>query len=122
MSAHRSAHRKLMRVLSLTALSLFSWAAFAQQSPAPNAQPPPSAAVPLQLTLKQAVQLGLKQNPQRAIAQILVSESDRNRQIARSVLLPQAAVNGHASLDQYNLQSVEAGPRGAAGPYQIIEA
>jgi len=122
MSAHRSAHRKLMRVLSLTALSLFSWAAFAQQSPAPNAQPPASAAAPLQLTLKQAVQWGLKQNPQRAIAQILVSESDRNRQIARSVLLPQVAVNGHASLDQYNLQSVEAGPRRAAGPYQVIEA
>src|ERR1700761_8426164 len=76
----------------------------------------------LQLTLKQAVQLGLKQNPERVIARILVAESERNRQIARSVLLPQAGVKSRAALSQYNFQSVEAGPRAAAGPFQVFEA
>jgi predicted PurR-regulated permease PerM len=42
----------------------------------------------LQLSLKEAVQLALKENPQRIIAQLLVSESDRNSQIARAALLP----------------------------------
>jgi outer membrane protein len=84
------------------------------------------AAVPsgtLQLTLKDSVQLALKQNPQRIIARILVSESDRDSQIARSSLLPQASVSAQAALSQYNLQSVEAiQPRKSAGPYQFIEA
>jgi outer membrane protein TolC len=77
----------------------------------------------LQLTLKEAVQLSLKQNPQRIIAQLLVSESDRNSQIARSALLPQASIAASSSLNQYNLNSVEATPpRKAAGPYQFVEA
>jgi outer membrane protein len=96
----------------------------AQQSTATNSSSASSAQTgdtPLQLTLKQAVQLGLKQNPQRVISQILVSESQRNMQISRSVLLPQAAITGRAALSQYNLQSVEAGPRVGAGPYQFLE-
>jgi outer membrane protein TolC len=68
-------------------------------------QAPPGAPGVLQLTLKQAVQLALKQNPQRIIAQILVSESDRSSQIARSALLPQAAITGRGAKSQYNLQS-----------------
>jgi outer membrane protein len=77
----------------------------------------------LQLTLKQAVQLALKQNPQRIIAQLLVSESDRRSQVARSALLPQAKLTAQAALSQYNLQTVESAPRPtAAGPYQFIEA
>src|SRR5271170_4321506 len=86
-------------------------------------QPPTGRPAPLQLTLKQAVQLALKQNPQRVIAQLLVSESDRNSQIARSALLPQANVEGQGSINQYNLQSIEKiQPRATAGPFQIIEA
>jgi hypothetical protein len=69
------------------------------------------------------VRLALKQNPQRVIAQLLVSESDRNSQIARSVLLPQARVEAHASLNQYNNVSIERSPtRAALGPFQFIEA
>ena len=85
-------------------------------------QAPPGAPGVLQLTLKQAVQLALKQNPQRIIAQILVSESDRSSQIARSALLPQAAITGLGAKSQYNLQTVESSPRRAAGPYQFIQA
>src|SRR5579863_462564 len=77
----------------------------------------------LQLTLKQAVQLALKQNPQRVIARILISESDRNSQIARSALLPHAAVAAGAALNQYNVQSIERAPmRGGVGPFQVIQA
>jgi len=91
-------------------------AAFAQQPPAA----PPA---PLQLTLKQAVQVALKQNPQRVIAQLLVSESDRTSQIARSALLPQANVAASGSINQYNFQSIERAPtRAPAGPFQVIEA
>jgi outer membrane protein len=77
----------------------------------------------LQLTLKEAVQLALKQNPQRVIAQLLVSESDRNSQIARSALLPQASIAASGSLNQYNIQSIEhSHERQAAGPFQFVQA
>jgi outer membrane protein TolC len=102
----------LMAILQLS----LPLASFAQQPPAA----PPA---PLQLTLKQAVQLALKQNPQRLIAQILVQESDRNSQIARSALLPQANVAASGAVNQYNVQSIERAPkREGLGPYQIINA
>jgi len=86
-------------------------------------QPPAAPPAPLQLTLKQAVQLALKQNPQRVIAHLLVSESDRNSQMARSALLPQANVAASASLNQYNFQSIERNPKPVdAGPFQVIQA
>lgn len=117
----------------LIALPALGGAAFGQQAADSNARAfvqsggtagsaGEAAGGALQLTLKEAVQLGLKQNPERVIARILLAESERNRQIARSALLPQAGVKGRAALGQYNLQSVEAGPRAAAGPYQFIEA
>src|SRR5580698_8139293 len=94
----------LMAVLQLS----LPLAAFAQQ-------PPPAPPAPLQLALKQ--------NPQRLIAQILVQESDRNSQIARSALLPQANVAAAGSVNQYNFQSIERAPvRSPAGPFQVIEA
>ena len=84
------------------------------------AGPPPAQ---LQLTLKEVVQLALKQNPQRVIARLLVFESERNSQIARSALLPQADVEAHGSINQYNFQSIERAPKpAAAGPFQVIEA
>jgi outer membrane protein TolC len=86
-------------------------------------QPPAVPSGTLQLTLKEAVQLALKQNPQRVIAQLLVSESDRNSQIARSPLLPQASMKADGAINQYNFQTIERSrARVAAGPYQYIEA
>jgi outer membrane protein len=81
-----------------------------------------SSPATVHLTLKEAVQLALKQNPQRLIAQILVLESDRNSQIARSALLPQAGISAAGVRSQYNLQSVERHTREGAGPYQFVEA
>lgn len=103
-------------------LFVFSQASLPHGSRAqqPSATQPPAA---LRLTLKDAVQLALKQNPQRVIAQILISESDRNSQIARSALLPQADIAAAAVRNQYNLQTVERHfPRATAGPYQFIQA
>src|ERR1700747_1082641 len=102
-------------------LLLFLQASFPVGSSAQ--QPSPGSPGPLQLSLKQAVQLALKQNPQRVIAHLLVFESDRNREIAVSALLPQAHVEGRGSINQYNFQSIERAPkRSPAGPFQVIEA
>jgi outer membrane protein len=107
--------RRFFVLLCVCLQALLPLNAFSQQ--------PATGSGALQLTLKQAVELALKQNPQRIIAQILVSESDRNSQIARSALLPQAAIAADGFIQQYNLQSVESLPqRKAAGPYQSIEA
>ena len=98
---------------------------FAQQPTAqqPAAQQPsPGPPGSLQLTLKQAVQLALKQNPQRVIARLLAFESDRNRDIALSALLPQARIEGQGSINQYNFQSIEHTKRSVAGPFQVIQA
>ncbi len=87
----------------------------AQTNPAPSAQP-------LRLTMKEAVRLALKQNPQVVAARLLSLESDRNRQIARSPLLPQADLTGTTALHQYNLQSVEFEAKATpAGPFQYIQ-
>jgi len=108
--------RQIPILLALLLQVAFAIASSAQQTS-------PASTGLLRLTLKEAVQLALKQNPQRIIAQLLVSESDRNSQIARSALLPQANMEAHGALSQYNLNSVEARPpRLRAGPYQFIEA
>jgi outer membrane protein len=96
--------------------TLFPLASFGQQQTAAS-----SSAI-VQLTLKQAVQLALHQNPQRVIARLLVFESDRNSQIARSPLLPQASIEANGSLNQYNFQSIERTHRADAGPFQVIQA
>jgi outer membrane protein TolC len=86
-------------------------------------QGPAGSPAVVRLTLKDTVQLALKQNPQRIIARILVYESERNSQIARSALLPQADIAANGSLNQYNIQAVQRQfPRKSAGPYQLFEA
>jgi outer membrane protein len=103
----------------------FAQQSSAQQQPAqqsPMQQPSPGSSGTLQLTLKQAVQLALKQNPQRVIARLLTFESERNRDISLSVLLPQAHIEGSGSVNQYNFQSIEHTKRSTAGPFQVIQA
>ena len=108
--------RRISVLLLAILLTSFPAATRAQQ---PSAGPPG----PLQLTLKQAVQLALKQNPQRVIAKLLIYESERNSQIARAALLPQASIAASGSYNQYNFQSIEfIAQRKAAGPFQYIQA
>ncbi len=105
--------------------SVLVWVAFlssyavAQAVPQPSSIPP---ATPLRLTLKEAVQLALKQNPQRIAARIVTLQSERDRQIARAPLLPQASAFAYTELSHYNLQSFEKSPPMAVGPFQFIEA
>jgi outer membrane protein len=87
------------------------------------AQPiPPSSPPTLSLTLRQAVLLALKQNPQRVIASLGVQESSQNSHLALSPLLPQVDLVASGALRQYNFQSVErlSEPK-AAGPFQYFE-
>ncbi len=128
--------RRIFILLLLLVRAFLPVGSFAQQQPAqqssaqqstlqqsPAQQPSPGSSGTLQLTLKEAVQLALKQNPQRVIARLLTFESDRNRDIALSALLPQAHIEGSGSINQYNFQSIERAPmRKAAGPFQVIEA
>lgn len=111
------------RPMSILLLAFLQAALPLASSAQQPAQPPAVSSGTLQLTLKQAVQLALNQNPQRVIAQLLVSESDRNSQIARSALLPQASIKADGAISQYNFQTIERSrARITAGPYQYIEA
>lgn len=64
-----------------------------------NAAGPP----PLKLTLREAVQMALKQNPQVQIANLNIVESQENQTIARSALLPQINFDVSESLHRVNL-------------------
>ena len=82
---------------------------------------PPPQAVPL--TLKEAVQLALKQNPQVVALRLLALESDRERQIALSGLLPQSSLTAVGLVSQFNVASKERTSRRTdGGPFQTIEA
>jgi outer membrane protein len=106
---------------------LSTWPALLTLSILPSSicaqQPSSSSTNALALTLKKAVQLSLKQNPQSLIASLQTAESSRTSQIFRSALLPQAAIRAEGVVSQYNFQSVEKLPnRKSAGPFQSIEA
>ena len=58
---------------------------------------------PLKLTLKDAVALALKQNPQVILASLQVSQSQQDRFLARSELLPQASGNLSETVNRLNL-------------------
>ena len=60
---------------------------------------------PLSLTLRDAIALALKQNPQVILANLGVSQSEQERAIARSALLPQVAGNVSESVHRVNLQT-----------------
>jgi len=63
-------------------------------------------AIKVPLTLKQTVNLALRQNPRRIIARILVDESLKDKDIARSALLPQAEVAARQAIIRFNAQSI----------------
>jgi outer membrane protein TolC len=86
------------------------------------AQEPP----PLKLTLRDAVGLALKQNPQVILATLNTAQAQQDRLLARSELLPQ--VNGHVqeSVNRVNLEAAigftfPGFPR-HVGPYWVSQA
>ena len=89
------------KICSLTLLlSCLPATASAQSVPASSPQK-------LSLSLRQAVLLALKQNPQQLIALLQVQQSGRDSQIARAPLLPQVDLYATGGVSQYNFQSVE---------------
>ena len=60
---------------------------------------------PLKLTLRDAVQLALKQNPQVILANLGVAQSEQERNIARSALLPQVGGRAGETVNRANLES-----------------
>lgn len=79
----------------------------------------------LKLTLRDAVQIALKQNPQVVIANLNIAESQENQTIARSGLLPQVKLAGSESLHRNNLaaafgKKIPQFP-GHVGPFWLIQ-
>jgi outer membrane protein TolC len=60
---------------------------------------------PLKLTLRDAVQLALKQNPRVILANLGVAQSEQDRNIARSALLPQIVGHANETVNRLNLES-----------------
>src|SRR5215467_7897383 len=60
---------------------------------------------PLKLTLRDAVQLALKQNPRVILANLGVAQSEQDRNIARSPLLPQVTAHASETVNRLNLEA-----------------
>lgn len=107
-------------ILPVTLCALLS-ASFCKNGLAQSNSAPPEISIPL--SLKDAVQLALKQNPRIVASRLLSLESDRERQISRSALLPQASLTATGVLGQFNVASEErTSKRTTGGPYQMVQA
>ena len=110
MNVH-SAKFPITRTLILLALA----SAVAAQEPAP-----------LSLTLRDAVNLALKQNPQVILANLGVAQSEQGRLVARSGLLPQASGNATEADQRFNIEALLGSPFPGipehAGPFQTFQA
>jgi outer membrane protein len=62
-------------------------------------------AAPVKLTLRDAVGLALKENPQVILANLGVAQSEQDRLIARSGLLPQASARASEAVNRVNLEA-----------------
>ncbi|MGD0437144.1 MAG: TolC family protein [Bryobacteraceae bacterium] len=79
----------------------------------------------LKLTLAEAVQMALRQNPKVQIANLNIAESRENQIIARSGLLPQVNLNASESVHRANLEALFGsripGFSEHIGPYYVIQ-
>jgi outer membrane protein TolC len=93
---------------------LLSGMAFAQEHP------------PLRLTLREAVQMGLRQNSQIQVANLNVAQSVQDGAAARAGLLPQANLLGFESVQRKNLEAFIGtripGQPQHVGPFQTFQA
>lgn len=79
----------------------------------------------LSLTLREALQIALRQNPQMQIAVLDIARSEQDKAIARSGLLPQASLGMSEEARRLNLeanigQSFPGAPR-HSGPFQVFQ-
>ena len=83
-------------------------------------------AAPLKLTLRDAVNLALKQSPQVILANLGVARSEQDRLIARSGLMPQAGVDVSEIVHRLNVQAMLGlsfpGIPQHVGPFETFQA
>src|SRR5215468_4059822 len=70
--------------------------------PLADAEPPRARP----LSLKEAVQLALQQNPDRLIAGLALSKQEAEQAIARSSLLPQVSLRWEEDVRSFNQQTI----------------
>jgi outer membrane protein len=80
---------------------------------------------PIKLTLREAVQMALKQNPLVQIANLNIAQSQENSAVARAALLPQVNFSASESVHRVNLaaafgKQIPQFP-GHVGPFWIIQ-
>ena len=63
-----------------------------------------TATVPL--SLRQAVEMALRENPRQVIARLLVNEAVEKKDVARAALLPQADLVAREAIIRFNVQSI----------------
>jgi len=82
-------------------------------------------AAPLKLTLKDAVDLALKQNPLVILANLDVSESEQDRQLARSALMPQVDGTLSEAINRLNVRALIGlsfpGIPEHVGPFEVFQ-
>jgi outer membrane protein TolC len=88
-----------------------------------QAQTPPPL---LRLTLRDAVALALKQNPQVAIANLHLAESESARDVSRAALLPQISIGASDFVTRANVESLFGSPIPGfsqhIGPFWTVQA
>jgi len=81
---------------------------------------------PLKLTLKDAVQMALKQNPQVVLANLNVAQTEKDRLLARSGLLPQVSGNVGETVNRENIEALLGmsfpGFTQHIGPFEVFQA
>lgn len=81
---------------------------------------------PLRLTLREAVRLALKQNPQVQIANLNVAQSEQDGAGAGAALLPQVGIEVYDRAQRFNLEALMGrrfpGVPQHAGPFQTFQA
>ncbi len=117
-SSTRKRSRGRSRLLSFLAVLALGAGAFGGVAHAQTA--------PMRLTLKQAVALALRQNPQVAIAGLNVAESAGAHAVSRAALLPQVALGASDFVTRANVESLFGRPVPGfpqhSGPFWTIEA
>jgi len=80
---------------------------------------------PLKLTLRDAVGMALRQNPQVILANLGIAQSEQDTRVARSALLPQVGGNLSETVNRLNLQAAIglsfAGFPQHVGPFYVFQ-
>ncbi len=90
-----------------------------------QAQAAPASPDTIRLTLRDAVQMALKQNPQAQVAVLNTAQAEQDKNIARSALLPQVGGDAHWQYQRLNTAALIGGvsPNFPAviGPFQLVQ-